>query len=196
MSPKELNHKYFSKDTRGYNILSRYYYKYHDLFIKTVFPDFNDFINQIFLNVSGINFSEEIKNPEAYLIGTIKIQCRVQLDKALKTKNFIPESRLGKNDEDEETVVYRIPGKEGSPSEIFDLQEMFIHLNLFKLQIKKSDTVLLNHLIDGKSRKEIANDMQINFNTLDTQIRRLRIKLADYFKKLGYSSHMFDKFEI
>ena len=31
--------------------------------------------------------------------------------------------------------------------------------------------------------------MGINFNTLDTNIRRLRIKLAEYFKKPGYSSH-------
>jgi len=147
------------------------------------------------LNISRINFSEEIKSLEAYIIGTIKIQCRVQLDKALKAKNLIPESRLKKNDEDEETVIYRIPGKEGSPSEIFELQEMFVHLNLFKLQIKKSDAILLNHLIEGKERKEIANEMQINLNTLDTNIRRLRIKLVDYFKKLGYSSHMFDKFE-
>jgi len=190
----DLNTNYFAKGTRGYLIISRFYYKYHDLFEKTIFTDFNDFVNQIFLNISGIDFSKEIRNLEAYIIGTIKIQCRVQLDKSIKMKNVVAERRIEKYEE-EEPVVFEIPAKGNDPEELFDLQEVFLHLNLFKLQLKQSDVDLLNYLIDEKSRQEIADETQLNFNTLDTRIRRLRIKVADYFKNLGYSSSDFDKFE-
>ncbi len=194
MKLSELNRDFFTKGTRGYKIISNYYYKYQDLFERTIFTDLKDFINQIFLNVSGIDFSKEIKNPEAYIIGTIKIQCRVQLDKSIKLKNVIPESQLEKNEEEEEPLTLKIPVKESSPAELLDLQEIFLHINIFKLQLKPKDIDLLNCLIDEKSRKEIADDLQLNFNTLDTHIRRLRIKMADYFKKLGYSSNTLDKF--
>jgi DNA-directed RNA polymerase specialized sigma24 family protein len=194
MSPEELNHKYFSKETHGYNIISRYYYKYHDLFIKTAFPDFSDFVHQIYLNISEIDFSKEIKNLEAYIIGSIKIQCRAQLDKALKMKNTIAESRLPSNEENE-PVMLKIPAKSNNPGEILDTQEMFYLISLFKLKLKHREVLLLNFLIDEKPRSGIANEMQINLNTLDTHIRRLRIKMADYFKRLGYSFDVFDKFE-
>ena len=194
MSPEELNHKYFSKDTRGYNIINKYYYKYHDLFRKTAFPDFNDFAHQIFLNISQISFTKEIKNLEAYLIGSIKIQCRVQLDKALKMKNTVPESSLTSDDENE-PVILRIPAKSNKPDEILDVQEMYYHISLFKLELKQREILLLNFLIDEKPRNGIANEMQINLNTLDTHIRRLRVKMSNYFKKLGYSSDTLDRFE-
>jgi DNA-directed RNA polymerase specialized sigma24 family protein len=195
MSPEELNNKYFSKETRGYNIISRYYYKYHDLFKKTIFPDFNDFINQIFLNISGIDFSKGIKNFEAYIIGSIKIQCRVQLDKTLKMKNTVAESTLLSGDKENEPITFKIPSKTNNPEDILDIQEMLYHISLFKLQLKQREIHLLNFLIDEKPRNGIADEMQINLNTLDTHIRRLRVKMADYFKKLGYSSDALDKFE-
>ena len=194
MSPEELNHKYFSKETRGYNIISRYYYKYYDLFKRTAFPDFNDFIHQIYVNISEIDFSKEIKNLEAYLIGSIKIQCRVQLDKALKMKKTVAESMLS-SDEENEPVTFKIPSKSNNPDEVLDIQEMYYHISLFKLQLKQREILLLNFLIDEKPRNGIADEMQINLNTLDTHIRRLRIKMADYFKKLGYSGNVFDKYE-
>jgi RNA polymerase sigma factor (sigma-70 family) len=190
----ELNKNYFVKGSRGYTIITRYYSKYQDLFERTIFSDFNDFINQIFLNTSGINFNKEINNPEAYIIGTIKIQCRVQLDKALKIKKIIPESRLNKDDIDGEPVTYKLASSDNNPAEVFDNQEIFVHLNLFKLRLKEREKKLLNNLIDEKSRKEIADELGLNFNTLDTHIRRLRIKLADHFQNLGYSSELFDKF--
>lgn len=195
MKIDELNKIFFTKGTRGYNIISKYYYKYHDLFEKTIFTDSNDFVNQIFLNISGIDFTNEIKNQEAYIIGAIKIQCRVQLDKSLKMKNVVAESRMVKDDVDEELITYKIPSAENNPAEIFDIQEMFIHINILKLQLKQRETDLLNYLIDEKSRKEIADELNLNFNTLDTHIRRLRLKVAGYFQKLGYSSDLLDKFE-
>jgi FixJ family two-component response regulator len=195
VEPAELNKKYFSSDTRGYKIITQYYYKYYDLFQRTDFPQVKDFLNQIFLNISGIDFSKEIKNEEAYIIGSIKIQCRVQLDKSVKMKNVVAESRLMKDDKKEEPVTYKLHSAENNPAELLDTQEMFMHINFFKLQLKLREAALLNSLIDEKPRKEIAVEMQINFNTLDTHIRRLRIKMADYFKKLGYSSDFIDKFE-
>ena len=65
MTLKEIQINYFSINTRGYKILKNFYLKYHDLFIKTIHPEFNDFLNQILLNVSKIKFSEDIINAEA-----------------------------------------------------------------------------------------------------------------------------------
>ena len=161
---------------------------------KQLFPILNDFINEIFLNISGIDFSKEIKNLEAYLIGSIKIQCRVQLDKAIKMKNTVAESMLP-SDEENEPVIFKIPAKSNNPDEILDTQEMYYHISLFKLQLRQREIHLLNFLIDEKPRNGIADEMQINLNTLDTHIRRLRVKMADYLKKLGYSSNTLDRFE-
>lgn len=195
MKLAELNRNYFTKGTRGYTIISKYYYKYQDLFEKTIFPDFKDFIHQIFLNISGINFTEEIKNPEAYVIGTIKIQCRVQLDKSIKLKNVIPESRLLKNNETEEVLTFKLPSQGNNPVGLLDTQEMFIQINMIKLQLKQPEKDLLNLLIDETPRLEIAGELNLNLNTLDTNIRRLRVKIAEYFKNLGYSSDLLDKFQ-
>ena len=195
MSIEELSKKYFVPGMHGYRLLKVYYARNHDLFSRTLHQEFEEFLNQIFLNISTINFSDNIKNIDAYIIGAIKIQCRVQLDKSIKLKNVVAESHLEKNDPEEEPLTLKIPAKESNPTELLDLQEMFLQINLFKLQLNKKDVDLLNHLIDERSRKEIADDLHLNFNTLDTHIRRLRIKMADYFKKLGYSLDTLDKFE-
>jgi len=134
---KELNPKYFPRETRGYKIINRFCYKYKDLFERTAFPNFNDFINQIFLNVSSIDFSRDIKNFDAYIIGTIKIQCRAQLDKAIKMKNLIAESRLPINEE-EEPVTFRIPAKTGNLGDLFDIHGSLIHRLLFNLLYQKN----------------------------------------------------------
>ncbi len=192
MNLTQLTERYFSHGTLGYKILSTYYSRYRDLFEKTVHPEFTDFLNQVLLNVTTINFSKEINNIEAYIIGTIKMQCRVQLDRAIKMKNTAAE-RIYSGEENENPIVFSIAGNE-NPAEQLDFQEMFVQLNLFKLQLKKTEVDILNSLIDEKQRKEIAEELNLNLNTLDTQIRRLRLKIADHFQKLGYSSDIIDKF--
>ena len=197
MNLDEINKKYFTSGTRGYKIINNFYSKYLDLFKKTICHDFHDFSNQIFLNVSKIDFSKDIRNEEAYLIGSLKIQCRILLDRAIKSKNVIPESRFNelKDKDSEDTLISAItPNKKDEVLENLDLNELINRINIFKLQLNHGEVQLLNYLIDEKSRYEIAGETNLKLNTLDTHIRRLRIKFSKFLKKSGYSGRMLDKY--
>lgn len=197
MNLTEINKKYFASGTRGYKIINFFYNKYSDLFKKTIYNDFGDFLNQIFLSISKIDFKKEIRNEEAYIIGTIKIQCRVLLDKAIKSKKIIPESQLKNSEykENEESVItnYSTDNKD-KLFEVMEGNEIFNQINIFKIQLKQDETRLLNYLIDEKTRYEIAEEINLNLNTLDTHIRRLRIKFSRFLKKSGYSARILDKY--
>ena len=196
MTPEEITKIYFSKGTRGHGILLNYYRKYEDLFIETIHTKFDDFLNQILLNVTKINFSVDIRNIEAYLIGTIKIQCRVQLDKAIKDKNRLKIIKISNSDEnDEENGISTIPSDENSPELELDAKSLFNSIQYFKSTIKPKEVNLLNNLIDEIPRKEIAEKSSINMNTLDTQIRRLRIKMVAFLRDAGFEFSSFDKYE-
>ena len=196
MKTEEIAQKYFYPGTRGYNILRRYYVKYQDLFIKTLFSEFDEFLNQVLVSVSSINFSDEIKNIEAYIIGTIKIQCRVQLDKSIKEKNKINLNLLTTEDENEDEIITSTSLKSPNPdpAEEVHSQEVFNAVNRFKLTIREPELIVLNSLIDEIPRKELSEKMQINLNTLDTQIRRLRIKFQTYMENEGHSLASFKRF--
>ena len=196
MSPDEIASKYFYPGTRGHNILRNYYTKYRDLFVKTLHYEFDDFLNQILLNVASINFSDDIRNPEAYITGTIKIQCRVQLDKAIKEKNRA-KSHLPIPEEETEygqSSSQNLQAVTSNPHDKMETKEIFSVVNLFKLTLKSAEVEVLNSLIDEIPRKEIAEKLQVNLNTLDTQIRRLRIKFLAYLEDCGYSYGMFNRF--
>jgi len=197
MNLTEINKKYFTSGTRGYKIISCFYNKYSDLFKKTIYNDPGDFSNQIFLSVSKIDFKKEIRNEEAYIIGTIKIQCRVLLDKAIKSKKIIPESQLRNLDykENEESVINNFSTDDKEKLfEVMEGNEIFNQINIFKIQLKQDETKLFNYLIDEKTRYEIAEEINLNLNTLDTHIRRLRIKFSRFLKKSGYSARILDKY--
>jgi len=198
VEPSKLNQKYFSADTQGYKIIKWFYYKYQDLFQRTNFPQFKEFLHQIFLNISKINFSKEINNEEAYIIGSIKIQCRVQLDQALKIKNQMMNKTPEVRDETIENVSFieSLESNNPGPLEMLEMQEVFQVINIFKLSLNTNELELFNNLIDEISRKEISEKNQINLNTLDTQIRRLRIKLFTYLKDSGHFFKIFNKYDI
>ncbi len=190
----DLNEKYFSNNTRGYKILNRFYLKYRDLFSKTVFTEFEDFRNQIFLNISGIKFPDDVKNKEAYIIGAIKIQCRVQLNKALKYKNEKPESQLQNNgeiiSEDGISITDQAPNFLPDPQQMLEGEEVFNIINIFKLQLNTGEKVLLNNMIDEKTRTDIADE-----NSLDANIKRLKIKFFAFLKEYDLNYEMFRKYE-
>lgn len=196
MTPRELNKIYFSRNTRGYNIIYKFYHKYYDLFYSTCNISYNDFLNQIYLNISNIDFSKDIKNVEAYITASIKIQCRVQLDRSIKLKKIISESKL-KKEENESNSILEINSerKEISPAEILEGSEILQNISLFKFSLNSNEIELLNYLIDEKTRKEIVENTGMNINTLDTQIRRLRIKFYNFLKKLGYNLNSYSKYE-
>jgi hypothetical protein len=197
MNPAEINKKYFTYGTRGQKIINNFYNKYSDLFKRTIYNDFEGFSNQIFLSVSNIDFNKKIRNEEAYIIGTIKIQCRVLLDKAIKSQKVIPESRLNKykDSDPENSGINNITvNRQNEQIEKLETEEFFHLINIFKIQLNQNEVTLFNYLIDEKSRHEIADEIHLKLNTLDTQIRRLRIKFSRYLKKTGYTGKIFDKY--
>jgi len=196
VNTQEIFSTYFNPGTKGYKILSFYYTRYRDLFIRTIHPEFDEFINQIFLSVSGIRLSEEIKNPEAYIIGTIKIQCRVQLDLALKMKKRQQKETMEQSSDDEVSVLENLPNKDQDPHSKVEGSEVFSIINVFKLSLRESERYLFNSLIDDIPRKEIAEKRNQNLNTVDTQIRRLRIKFLSFLREEGYTFEMFSKYDI
>ncbi len=197
MNLKEINKLFFTPGTRGYKIMNFFYNKYSDLFKKTIYNDFEGFINQIFLSVSNIDFTKDIQNDEAYIIGTIKIQCRVLLDKAIKFKKVVPETLLNKSDNEnpEDSIINNLHVNSNNEQlEQLETEEFFNYINIFKIQLRQHEVQLLNYLIDERPRYEIAEEINLNLNTLDTHIRRLRIKLSRYLRKSGYSGGILDKY--
>ena len=90
---KELLYKrYFNSGTRGYKLVKAFYNKYHDLLYKADYPDFNDFLNDIFLSISSINFSK-VQQEEHYVIRSVNLQCRHLLDKAIRKKESLYKKR-------------------------------------------------------------------------------------------------------
>jgi len=193
----DLNEKYFSNGSRGFKILNRFYLKYRDLFTRTIFIEFDDFKNQIFLNISGIRLSEDIINEEAYIIGAIKIQCRVQLDKAIRSKKVLSESRTAGTAGDGESPSYmeKIETALPDPHIILEGEELLNIINIFKMELKSEERDLLNSMIDEKTRAEIAGEKNSNLNTLDTHIRRLRIRFFSFLKDNGYNYEVYRKYE-
>ena len=155
----DLNEKYFSNNSRGFKIINRFYLKYRDLFSRTIFVEFEDFRNQIFLNISGIRLTEGINNEEAYIIGAIKIQCRVQLDKAIRSKKEKPESRMNETLVEGEGISFteNLSADLPDPHSILEGEEVFNCINVFKIQLTAEEKTLFNSMIDGKTRKEIQN---------------------------------------
>jgi len=62
--------------------------------------------------------------------------------------------------------------------------------------LRESERYLFNSLIDDIPRKEIAEKRNQNLNTVDTQIRRLRIKFLSFLREEGYTFEMFSKYDI
>ena len=197
MNPKVLNTKYFSPNSRGYKIISKFYYKYYDLFVNTSCGTFTDFRNQIYLNLSSINFYGKINNLDAYIISAMKIQCRVQLDKAIKQKKIIPVSKIKDDDNENSDSILETGSANSSsnPAKVLEGDDIFNHINIFRLSLKPKEAELLNFLIDEKSRAEIAENTKMKMNTIDTNIRRLRLKLFNYLKKIGYNLNEFKNYE-
>lgn len=197
MNPEKILETYFKPGTKGYKILFFYFSRYRDLFRKTIHQEFNEFLNQIYLNISGVNPSEEIKNMEAYLIGALKIQCRVQLDLALKMKNKLQKEKENIEDKTgiENSALNNLPAEEPGPHARVESVEVFSIVNTFKLSLKDWERDILNSLIDEIPRKEIAEMKNQNLNTIDTQIRRLRIKLSSFLRENGYTFDISGKYD-
>jgi DNA-directed RNA polymerase specialized sigma24 family protein len=178
---------YLNEGTAGYTIVRKFHMRYADVLATTNLIDLNDVIHEIFLSLSKNNF-DNVRNLEHYIMRAIKLQCWSLLDKAIKQKAFIANTdSRNVNDGNQNDEEPHFPNSNTNEQlQILEGTELFIHINLFKTRLNLKEVQLLNLLIDETDRSEMAKSMGFNLNTLDTNIRRLRIKLADHLRNLGY----------
>jgi DNA-directed RNA polymerase specialized sigma24 family protein len=154
----------------------------------------NDVLHEVLLSLSKTNF-DNVLNIEHYIMRAIKLQCWSLLDKAIKKKAFIANNDGIFENEGLEKDPDRSPHT-GQNEQLQEIEgaELLVQISLFKQQLKENDVRLLNLLIDETERSEIAKLFGINLNTLDTNIRRLRIKAAEYLRGLGYIHEGINRF--
>jgi DNA-directed RNA polymerase specialized sigma24 family protein len=196
MDNNTLHKKYFNQGTTGYAVIRKFYSRYTDVLSRASIVSVDDVVHEVFLSLSKTDFAQ-VRNAEHYIMRAVKLHCWSLLDKAIRVKALGADNRgRGDADETERSDVSDLPAplSAGHPAEL-DGMELLACVNLFKAQLGSRETRLLNLLIDGTPRSDIAGHLGLNINTLDTNIRRMRIRLADFLRSLGYSYKVLEKFD-
>ncbi len=195
MDQKTLHNEYLLEGTAGFAVIRKFYFRYADVLTTASLYDINDVVHEVFLSLSKTNFAQ-INNVEHYLMRAIKLHCWSILDKAIRRKTVIVNGG-GKDESDGKEIndgkILPFTNPDESLIELEGL-ELLSQVILFKTQLNSNETRLLNLLIDEVERDEIAKKLGFNMNTLDTNIRRLRMKLAEYLKSLGYTYRALNRF--
>jgi DNA-directed RNA polymerase specialized sigma24 family protein len=174
-------------------VIQRFYSRYADVLARAHLIELNDAVHEVFASLAKTEFGQ-VRNTEHYIMRAIKLHCWSLLDKAIRQKSRAtvpPESTAG-NDNGADILAQTANSHE-HPTEL-DGMELLSNLSLFKAAAGERDARLLNLLIDETPRSEMARLLELNMNTLDTHIRRLRIRLVEYLRGLGYSYKAFERF--
>jgi DNA-directed RNA polymerase specialized sigma24 family protein len=188
-----LHQKYLSQGTPGYAIIRRFYLKYSDVLAKGNVVDINDVVHEIYVSFSRTDF-HQIQNVEHYVMRAIKLHCWSMLDKSIRLKALAAEPPIHRDNDDEPSERDVVAAEESDHLTVLEGIELLSYVNLFKAELSARDSKLLNLLIDETERSEIAKLLELNLNTLDTTIRRLRIRLAEFLKNLGYTYKALERF--
>ena len=190
---QKLHTNYFSPDSRGYLFIRNFYAKYYKELSASEFESFDAFLNQIFINISKIDFSNIDGPEEHYVIKSMYYQCwniiyRLKRDRQL----IVPESTAGvaTDDGSGDPLLDRQASPDPDPLDHAEASDLFTIINTFKITLKRKDLLILNGLIDQKPLQEIADEMNIDYNAVCVKIKRLREKLAMYLKSLGYQNDL------
>ncbi len=180
-----LHKKYLQQGTAGFAIIRKFHSRYADLLAKNSVMSIDDVLHEIFLSLSKTDL-RDVRNVEHYIMRAIKLQCWSLLDKAIRQKT-VGGVLTAATDEKEEPVepVHHAADQNNQLTELEGM-DLLVQINLFKVRLSPHEVRLLNYLIDETERSDMAKILEINLNTLDTNIRRLRMKLAEYLKNLGY----------
>ena len=190
MDNQTLHQKYLREGTAGYAVIRRFYSRYTDVLARSTIVSVDDVVHEVFVSLSKTDFTK-VQNVEHYVMRAIKLHCWSLLDRAIRLKALVVENT---NDLDSDETVKGATSYVDHPTEL-DGMELLARVNLFKANVGLKEARLLNLLIDETPRSEMAALLGLKMNTLDTNIRRLRIRLAEYLKGLGYSYKAFEKFE-
>lgn len=188
MDATTLNRKYLSEGTVGFTVIRKFFSRYSDALKHSGFVQLDDVVHEVFLSLSKTDFSK-IDKVEHYVMRAIKLQCWSLLDKALRQKD---RGNPGTGGFDEKEIVD--PTEPDGGSSTLDGLELLMQVGLFKAGLAPREIRLLNMLIDETERTQMAENLGMNLNTLDTNIRRLRMRLAGHLKSMGYSYGILDRF--
>ena len=195
MDMNTLHREFLREGSAGYAVIRRFYYRYSDALAHSTIVSIDDVVHEVFISLSKTDFTK-VKNIEHYVMRAIKFQCWSLLDRALRMKAVSAErQREAEGDQERTELIDSEPADQHLQLTELEGIELLGHVNLFKAQLGGKEGRLLNMLIDGAERAEIAQELALNMNTLDTQIRRLRIRLVGHLKALGYVYPAFQKFE-
>jgi DNA-directed RNA polymerase specialized sigma24 family protein len=186
-----IHTRYLQEGTAGFAVIRKFHARYGDVIAKIGFMTTDDLIHDILLSLSRTDLSA-VENPDHYILRAVKLRCWSYLDKAIRYKALHTDILLQSNDPDEErdgTIAIQ-----EQQTEAIEEMELIGQVNLFKEQLPQQELRLLNLLIDDADRPEIAQQLGLNINTLDTNIRRLRIRLADFLQRQGYTYSILDRF--
>jgi DNA-directed RNA polymerase specialized sigma24 family protein len=190
MDNQILHQKYLREGTAGHVVICRFYSRYTDVLARSTIVSVDDVVHEVFVSLSKTDFTK-VQNVEHYVMRAIKLHCWSLLDRAIRLKALVVENT---NDLDSDETVKGATSYVDHPTEL-DGMELLARVNLFKANVGLKETRLLNLLIDETPRSEMAALLGLKMNTLDTNIRRLRIRLVEYLRGLDYSYKAFEKFE-
>ncbi|MGH9424976.1 MAG: hypothetical protein ACRD2L_01525, partial [Terriglobia bacterium] len=179
----------------GHAIIRRFHAKYADLLAKSHLVDLNDVVHEVFVSLAKTDFAE-VRNIEHYVMRAIKLQCWSLLDKAIRQRALAGEpQRIARLEDADSRADRELPGADtNEPLAELEASELLAKMNLFKASTTPGEAHLLNLLIDETSRSDMAKLLNLNMNTLDTQIRRLRVRLTGYLQVLGYTYKALERF--
>ncbi len=195
MDTNTLHQEFLREGSAGYAVIRRFHSRYTDALVHSAIVSVDDVVHEVFLSLSKTDFAK-VQNVEHYILRAIKLHCWSMLDKALRVKAISAE-RIEKVQNEDEGNAQSVSEPRSEHQQLTEVEgiELLGFVNLFKAQLESKDEQLLNMLIDGAERFEIAQQLVLNINTLDTHIRRLRIRLAGYLKSLGYKYAALERFE-
>lgn len=191
MTPETLHDRFFKEGTPGRRLIRGFYTKYRSLLEYWQPASLEDVVHEVFVSISGADF-RQVSNIEHYVLRAIKLRCWALADRASRRKATVVTSSIGHEPEGGEPEHGNTPGP--GPAEWLDSNDLMAHIAAFKCQLKPQDASILNMLIDESPRDEIASKLRLNINTLDTHIRRIRLRLATYLRGLGYSHPSLQRF--
>lgn len=185
----KLYEEYFAPHSRGYQFIKNFYTKYSRELSRTEFENFDAFLNQVFVNLTSIVFSN-IEGPEDhYVIKAMYYQCWNIIYRLKRERSIMVSENSGRvfsEDDSAGSPITLQRSDTADPLEITEAGDLFERINVFKTTLKRIDIGVLNGLIEQKDLETLAEELHIEYNALGVKVKRLRAKLALFLKKIGY----------
>lgn len=190
MNSHQFHERYFKEGQAVHRIVHLFYKRYGDILSRAQVDDASDLLHSVFLALSRIDLSA-VRQERNYILRAAKLHCWSILDRAMRQRRVSTSLQTGQADP---KPIRNERSDQAHPEHAVTGLELADLINQFKLELRPQEVQVLNALIDEVPRQEIAAALQLNVNSLDTLIRRLRMKLSHFLREAGYDSESMRKF--